>query len=143
MKNPDSHSSIVSEVEKEHATLPISLVGEHQTIPSSESHGKINKKKCQWSRRSFSMRVSWSSVKGRKRGRPSKQSTASLKKQKRHNPPWIGRWLKRMKMRKNGKEDAFYIHKHVPNLICRSKKEVERYEKDGTWPGRKPQKKYP
>jgi len=43
MKNEDSHLSIVPEVEKEHATLSISLEGEDQTIPSSESHGKIKK----------------------------------------------------------------------------------------------------
>jgi len=29
-----------------------------------------------------------------------------LKKQKGPNPPWIERWTKRKKMRKNGKEDA-------------------------------------
>jgi len=43
MKNEDSHSSIVPDVEKEHATLSISLEGEDQTIHSLESNGKINK----------------------------------------------------------------------------------------------------
>lgn len=45
-------------------------------------------------------------LQGRKRGRPSKQSTSRLKKQKDNNPPWIGRWIIRKKIRKNGKQDV-------------------------------------
>ncbi|KAI5386430.1 hypothetical protein KIW84_072819, partial [Lathyrus oleraceus] len=74
---------------------------------------------------------------GRKRGRPSKQSTSGSKKQKAPNPKWIGRWIKRYKIRKNGRKDAFYIHKMIPKLTCRSKKEVDRYENFGIRPGRK------
>ncbi|KAL5054371.1 hypothetical protein RYX36_035053, partial [Vicia faba] len=74
---------------------------------------------------------------GRKRGRPLKQSTSRMKKQKAPNPLWIGRWLKRYKIRRDGRKDAFYIHKMIPKLTCRSKKEVERYEEYGICPGRK------
>jgi hypothetical protein len=34
----------------------------------------------------------------------------------------------------------FYIHKIETDLICRSIKEVERYENDGTRPGQKAKK---
>ncbi|KEH33825.1 transmembrane protein, putative [Medicago truncatula] len=139
MKNEDSHSSIVPEVEKEHATLSISLEGEDQTIPSSESHGKINKEV---------MGGGWfmcggglvggggfmcggeggdKRIDGRKRGRLSKVS----------NPPWLGRsWVKRIGTRENGTEDVYYIHIHVPRLKCRTKREVENYDKYGIRPRR-------
>ncbi|CAJ2639742.1 unnamed protein product [Trifolium pratense] len=68
-------------------------------------------------------------LQGKKRGRPtSKKSGADI---------WAFNWFVRPKIWRNGREDYFYIHKYEDGLICRSLKEVERFEKDGTRPGRK------
>jgi len=44
-------------------------------------------------------------LQGRKRGRPSKQSNRRSKKQNDPRPAWIGRWIQRTKIRKNGRKD--------------------------------------
>nr|XP_027190142.1 uncharacterized protein LOC113786556 [Cicer arietinum] len=82
--------------------------------------------------------------KGIKRGRgrpPKKQFSSRSNKQKPPNPEWIGRWIRRQKTRRSGRSDTFFIHKTIPNLTCRSKKEVERFEKDGTRPGKNANKR--
>ncbi|WJX31734.1 hypothetical protein P8452_20135 [Trifolium repens] len=79
------------------------------------------------------------SKRGRKRGRPTaKQSTLTSKKRKGLNPKYMGNWIIRPKPRRDGSRvDVYYIHKTEPDLICRSIKEVERYENDGTRPDQK------
>jgi len=44
-------------------------------------------------------------LQGRKRGRPLKQSNRRSKKLNDPRPAWIGRWIQRTKIRKNGRKD--------------------------------------
>ncbi|CAJ2639745.1 unnamed protein product [Trifolium pratense] len=49
---------------------------------------------------------------------------------------WALNFFKRTKIRRNGRKDYYYIHKYE-EIICRSLKEVERFENDGILPNRK------
>ncbi|CAJ2639759.1 unnamed protein product [Trifolium pratense] len=68
---------------------------------------------------SSSTQKSFAGEKGRKRGL---------------SPEYKLRWIEKHKTRRSGWVDVLYIHKYVPNLICRSIRAVQMYEKYGTLP---------
>ncbi|QHO26790.1 hypothetical protein HN51_023829 [Arachis hypogaea] len=72
---------------------------------------------------------------------PSSGSSLSSndKKRAKFEQQYGANWKCVPRQRKNGKWDKFYYHTES-GIMCRSLKEVERFEKEGTRPGRKPKK---
>ncbi|XLR37070.1 hypothetical protein S83_021730 [Arachis hypogaea] len=72
---------------------------------------------------------------------PSSGSSLSSndKKRAKFEQQYGANWKCVPRQRKNGNWDKFYYHTES-GIMCRSLKEVERFEKEGTRPGRKPKK---
>ncbi|MED6156306.1 hypothetical protein PIB30_013338 [Stylosanthes scabra] len=70
---------------------------------------------------------------------PASTSSNNIKKSTQFEEQYGANWKCVPRQRKNGKWDKFYYH-NESGMMCRSLKEIEKFEKEGIRPGRIPKK---